>query len=437
MHRGKNHTAVTSHHQGAKVHALRPRWRGMLLCVPLSAWLVAGNTAWAEKTNGPEAKTEFEYDGDFLTNLSGGLERGSAYDGYLKLGETVGFGSWQDPDDKDNYKREFAIHASVIYPHGEEFSQKYVGDVNGVSNLYVSPSLRLFSLWAEGNFIQYSLSVRCGIWALDKSNGFWQSDGAGIFLNGGFGTFPVISNGLVAAVYPVSAPCIRVDWAPMDKQPLTLRAAVFSGDVGTPADNPHNTKWDLPSAEGAAFFLEAIYKLKSAHGEPVGTYKIGGYYDSMLFDDLSGGSQHRGNQGLYAVVDQYIQPLIAGAPAGLAAFAKVAGAPGDRNLVNFSTEVGLSQTGLFFKDEGRQDVIALGAGRLNVSDEARDSSGNAFPTHCETVIEMTYQAHLTKLERIDGVAVLLQPDLQYIINPGAVHGQPNALVAGLRFTVKY
>jgi len=409
----------------------------MVLRLPLAAVLVVGNTALGEKSTAPAARTEFEYDGDFLTNLSGGLEKGSGYDGYLKLGETIGFGSWQDPDDKDNYKREFAIHASVIYPHGEEFSQKYVGDVNGVSNLYVSPSLRLFSLWVEGNFIQYSLSVRCGIWALDKANGFWQSDAAGVFLNGGFGTFPVISNGLVAAVYPVSSPCVRVDWAPLDKQPLTLRAAVFSGDVGTPAENPHNTKWDLPSAEGASFFVEAIYKLKSAHGDPVGTYRIGGYYDTMHFDDLNGGNSHLGNQGLYAVVDQYIQPLIDGAPSGLVAFAKVAGAPGDRNLVNFSAEVGLSQTALFFKKEGREDVIAIGAGFLNVSDEARDSSGNAYPTHNETVIELTYQAHLTDLERGNDFTVLLQPDFQYIINPGAVHGQPNALVAGLRFTVKY
>ncbi len=428
---------MTSHQPAAKVQTHGPGWHRKVLWVPLAAALVAGNTVWAAKTNDPQAKTEFEYDGDFLTNLSGGLARGSGYDGYLKLGETIGLGSWQDPEDKDNYKREFAVHASIIYPHGEEFSQKYVGDVNGVSNYYVSPSLRLFSLWVEGNFIQYSLSVRCGIWALDKSNGFWQSDVAGVFLNGGFGTFPVISNGLVTAVYPVSAPCIRVDWVPMENQPLTMRAAVLSGDVGTPADNPHNTKWDLPSAEGAAFFLEAIYKLKSAHGDPVGTYKIGGYYDTMHFDDLSGGNSHHGNHGLYVVADQYIKPLIAGAPSGLAAFVKVAGAPGDRNLVDFSTEAGLSQTGLFFKDEGHEDVMALGAGRLDISNDARDSSGNAYPTHHETVIELTYQAHLTKLELRDDIAVLLQPDLQYIINPGAVHGQPNALVAGVRFTVKY
>ena len=38
---------------------------------------------------------------------------------------------------------------------------------------------------------------------------------------------------------------------------------------------------------------------------------------------------------------------------------------------------------------------------------------------------------------MDGLTVQVQPDLQYIINPGAVNGTPNAWVGGVRFSVKF
>lgn len=409
--------------------------RGRCLAIALS--LIAGTVARGERPSAPGAKTEFEYDGDFLRNLSGGLQQGNAYNGYLKLGETMVFGNWEDPGDENNPKREFVIHASLIYPHGEGLSRDYVGDLNGVSNYYANTGLRLFSLWAEKNFFTSRLSLRVGIWALDKGSGFWQSDGAGHFLNGSFGTFPVVSNGLVAAVYPVSAPCIRLEWQPVEAQPLTLRTAVFSGDVGTPADNRHNTQWNLRASDGVSVFAEAEYKAKSADGSPMGTYKAGGFYDSKWFDDLSGGQPLHGNCGLYAIADQNVRSIISSAPQELAVFAKFAMAPHDRNFVTFDTEAGISYTGLIAKAEGREDVLALGMSHTMVSESARDGAGNPFPTHYETVLELTYQSHIPILERKDGLSVLVQPDLQYIINPGAVNGTPNALVGGVRFTARF
>jgi len=52
-------------------------------------------------------------------------------------------------------------------------------------------------------------------------------------------------------------------------------------------------------------------------------------------------------------------------------------------------------------------------------------------------LELTYQAHLALLERQGGFTVLLQPDHQYIINPGAVTTTPNALVGGVRCTARF
>ena len=399
--------------------------------------LLAGAAAGADRSTAPGARTEFEYDGDFLRNFSGGLEQGNAYNGFLKLGETITFGDWQDPSDANNPRREFAIHASVICPHGGGLSDSHVGDLNGVSSYETLSGLRLFSFWVEDNFFSSRLSLRAGIWALDKGSGFWQSDGAGHFLNAGFGSFPVVSNGLVAAVYPVSAPCIRIEWRPVETQPVTWRTAVFSGDVGTPVDNRHNLDWHLNSSDGVAVFTEVEYKAKSADGSPSGTYKLGGFYDSKWFDDLGGGHAHHGNYGFYAIADQHVRSFISSAPQELAVFAKFAVAPHDRNAVVFDTEAGISYTGLMVKKDGQEDVLALGMAHTLVSDQALDTSGNPYSSHRETVLELTYQAHLPFLERMDGLTVQVQPDLQYIINPGAVNGTPNAWVGGVRFSVKF
>jgi len=397
--------------------------------------LLATTSARGEKPSAPSLKSEFEYDGDFLRDLAGGLRQGNAYNGYLKLGGTIAFGNWEDRDDASNPRREFALHASLIYPHGEGLSHDYVGDLNGVSGYYANTGLRLFSLWAQKDFFTSRVSLRMGIWALDKGSGFWQSEGAGHFLNGGFGTFPVVSYGLVAPVYPVSAPCIRLEWQPVEAQPLTLRTAVFSGDVGTPADNRHNTQWHLRAEDGVALFAEAEYKAKAAAGGAMGTYKVGGFYDSKGFADLSGGQAHHGNYGVYAIADQNILALIHGAPQELAAFAKLALAPHDRNYLEFDTEAGISYTGLFAKAEGQEDVLALGIGHCVVSGSA--DAGSVFPAHYETVLELTYQAHIPVLEQKTGVTVQLQPDVQYIINPGAVNATRDAWVGGVRFTVKF
>ena len=409
----------------------------------------------------PTTKFQFEYDGDFLGNISGGLKRGAVYDGYLKLGGTVGFGNpedWKEPDGK----REFALHASIIYPHGRALSQDYVGDLNGVSGYYSDPSLRLFSLWAQKEFFECRLSLRVGIWALDKGSGFWQSEGAGTFVNGGFGTFPIFANDLVAAVFPVSAPCVRLQWEPVKNQ-LKLRTAVFSGDVGMPADNRHNTLWHLRARDGVAVFAEAEYRQKSDHGRLPGTYKVGGFYDSNSFDDLRGGVAHHGNYGFYVTADQQVWlkhrkksgrdsgKNVAGDDdnkQGLAVFGKLALVPRDRNFVRLDTEAGLTYTGLF---EGRpDDVLGLGVAYSNVSPNARDNAGQPFSNHSETVLELTYQWHVTKWETDgkkalgldenkyqDGLTVLVQPDFQYIINPGAVSCARNAVVAGLRVTVRF
>jgi porin len=113
---------------------------------------------------------------------------------------------------------------------------------------------------------------------------------------------------------------------------------------------------------------------------------------------------------------------------GLSAFTRWSLAPEDRNPVTFYFDAGLNYTGLL---PGRdKDVLGVAFSYERLSPELRQSNGDPVPSHHEHVLEATYLWNLN-----DHVSV--QPDLQYIFNPGAVGTIPNAFVAGLRFGINF
>ena len=363
---------------------------------------------------------KLNYVGEVFGDLSGGLKQGAIYEGYVKLGLGINLEKLAGWDDT-------VFYANFLYPHGAGLSQNYVGDLNVVSNIDAYDSARLFKCWVQKSFAENRFSLRVGIMAVDKE--FFASEGAALFLNGGFGAFPVISQDVVAPVYPVSAPGVRLTWKAT--KALFFRAAVISGDVGTPTLNQHNTRWNLRARDGLAAFAEATYKVHATGGGLRGTYKLGGFYDSKSFDDLRGGDKHHGNYGAYAIADQQVWREGAGGDAGaqgLGVFGRIAFAPADRNLVAFDTEAGVTYTGLLPGRDG--DVLGVGVVFAKVSSAARDALDEPFPTHHETVLEVSYQASIN-----DWLTV--QPDFQYVFNPGAVSGARNAVVAGLRFSLNF
>jgi porin len=176
----------------------------------------------------------------------------------------------------------------------------------------------------------------------------------------------------------------------------------------------------------------------TASGLP-GTYKIGFWYDSAPFPsqqfDNTGLSladpattgiplMQWNNFSLYAVADQMVWRPAEDSPRSLNVFARVMGAPGDRNLINFSVNAGVTLKAPF---KGRDDdSVGIGFGVARVSGGARafDSataffSGNPFPVRtAETFIEVTYQFTVTPWWQ-------LQPDFQYVFNPSGGIQNPN------------
>ena len=364
--------------------------------------------------------SKLNYVGEVFGDVSGGVKRGAIYEGFFKLGLGLNLeklAGWKDT----------VFYANVLYPHGESLTQNYVGDLNVVSNIDAYDSVRIFKFWVQQNFSQDRVSVRMGIMAADKE--FFASEGAAVLINSGFGAFPVISQDITGPVYPVSAPGVRLQWKATNT--VSFRAAVFSGDVGVPTVNRHNTRFRLRARDGASLFAEAAYKLNATGEGPPGSYKLGGFFNSKTFDDLLGGEKHHGNYGVYAIVDQRMWSEGTdeeGARQGLAAFARFAVAPEDRNVITFDSEAGLTYTGLV--PRRNSDVLGVGVVYARVSRDTRGARGETFVKRRETVLEVSYQAPLNSW-------LTVQPDLQYIFNPGAVRAGRDAVIAGLRFSLNF
>ena len=367
------------------------------------------------------AAWKFIYNGETFGNLSGGLRQGAIYEGMAKFGVGINLEKLIGWDDA-------AFYTNVILPHGDSLTQRYTGDFNVVSNIDTYDSLRLYKLWLQKVFDDGKWSIRVGQIAADKE--CFVSDNASLYFNNAFGTFPVFSANIPGPIFPLSAPGARVHWTPADE--FSVTAMLFSGDVGNATTNPHNTDWQFHGRNGTLGLVEMAYKnnqADDAKGLP-GTFKLGGFYDSKSFADPSNGDPHHGDYGMYAMADQllYREPgADKEAPRGLGAFTRAGLAPqADRNVVTFDFEAGLNYTGLL--PSRAQDITGLAFAFTHLSDSYVNASNGT--RHHEALIELT---HLLVL----GDHFSMQPDFQYIVNPGGVGGTRNALVAGLRFTVNY
>jgi len=115
---------------------------------------------------------------------------------------------------------------------------------------------------------------------------------------------------------------------------------------------------------------------------------------------------------------------------GLGWFGRIAFDPQDRNFLGFYFDTGLTYTGLIpTRDE---DVLGLAFAYAQLSRGAQQQAidGGSTGVGAEMVLEATYQAKVTKW-------LSIQPDLQFIINPGGNQDLGNALVIGARAAITF
>jgi porin len=401
------------------------------------------------------------YIGEVLGNVSGGVKRGAIYEGRLDvqldadLDKLLG---WQGA----------TFHTNFYQIHGTGLSRYYLANLNVASGIEALPSTRLYELWLEQKFLDGQIALRAGQLAADTE--FFVSQTASLFVNATFG-WPTYTGANLPSggpAYPLATPAARVKWTPNDQ--ASLLVALFNGDPSGPATPFNDADPQRRNRTGTNFRLndpplllvEGAYAYntgKDAPGLP-GTVKLGyfhhfGRFDDYRFDNAglsladpstSGiARRFRGNDGFYGIIDQTIYKVPGTEDQGASVFLRVAGSPGDRNLIDFYVDGGIAYKGLI---PGRpDDTFGISAAYARISDSVRGLdrdtiffTGAPQPVrNAEALIEVTYQAQV-----VPGWTV--QPDFQYVFHPGGGVVNPfdpngarikNAAIFGARTTIRY
>jgi len=309
----------------------------------------------------------------------------------------------------------------------------------------------LWEAWYQQKLLDDKIDIKIGQQSLD--NEFMDNLNGGYFVNTMFG-WPMLPSADLPGggpAYPLSALGARVRAHPTDS--ITVLAGIFNGsptssNFGDPQmRNPSGTSFPLNGGALAIAELQFAYPssgtlVQANEAEPLArTYKIGFWYDTESFADLrtdnsglsladpaSSGiaATHRGDYAFYAAADQMIYRFASEPDRTINVFIRPMFTPlQDRNLINFSVNGGLTMHEPFF---GRDDdTFGLGGGFARVSDSVTSLSrdmvlynpGVYSPVRRnETFLEATYQYQVAPWWQI-------QPDIQYVFNPGAGIVNPN------------
>ena len=355
------------------------------------------------------------YTADVRSNVTGGIARGTRYLDNLDLQVAI------DADKLVGW-RGAHLFAYGIYNNGVEFSSSLVGDAQTVSNVETDvQAFRLFEAWVEQD-IGRNGSIKAGLYNLNSE--FDTTQSGGFFLLSSHGIGPDFSqsgrNG--PSIFPVTSLAVRLE-RKLGKNWLA-RLAVLDGVPGDPA-RPATTAIKLSARDGALVVGEVNY-LKGGTKAAIGTWAYTARFDTIPApgDPPTG----RGNKGAYIFAEHRLKGTRADDADGLAGWVRFGIADTRYNPIASYLGGGFVYTGLF-KDR-KSDQIGLSVAIANFSDRYRRSQAllSAAIEPREVIIEGGYLAELTPWLRI-------QPDVQYVINPGGGDGRGDALVVGLRIKV--
>ncbi len=378
-----------------------------------AACFLLGGAATAQVTQGG-LTLHTTLTGEGVHVFSGGRGGGGAYIGRIQVAahfDTEKAGLWKGG--------EFTVHG--LNAHGSQPSASFVGDLQPISRIEATHRSTLFECWYRQRLGRFSALIG----QHDMNSAFAVNRYGKTFLNTSFGMYPSVALNVPLSIYPVGAATLLLKWQATDA--FSVQAAVYDGNPLNVDRNPNNLRRELRLGQAAFATAELAYDYRK-DGVVRGSYKLGGFYHNGKFPALTDPAQtYRGNRGVYLSADHQVWREKAEGEEGLGAFLQTGGAPGNQNLVNFYLSSGLSYRGLL---PGRNDD-ELGFGLVHSAlNGTWVAAGESTRYSARTLIEVNYRAQFGKYFSV-------QPDVQYIIHPGAVRTAQNAFIGMVRCTLAY
>lgn len=358
----------------------------------------------------PAVQVSVTYTGEAWRNLQGGIRRGSVYLDNLEAGLEV------DAERAVGW-RGATLRVSGFHNDRSTLSDRFVGDIQAISNKDATGGTRLYEAWVRQAFEPGALKI--GV--IDLNTEFSVNETGLLFVNGaqglGLDLAQVGRNG--PSVFPATG--LGVVGEALISGHWSLKLAAFDG-VPRDSRRPRGGTFRLGGDEGALVIGEVRHEAQDET-----RFTVGLWGHTAKFDAMGGPVRQDSSMGGYLLVER---PLARWRGRSLDGFARLglAEPKTEQVVAHYSSGLVLKGPVFGFEDE------ALGFG-VTVAQNGRhfrraQAAMGAPVERAETALELTYRAQVTPW-------LAVQPDVQYVINPGADPALKNAVVAGIRFEVTW
>jgi porin len=372
---------------------------------------------------------------DVLGNVSGGMKQGARFDSST---------GWDVNFDLEKFAGLIGtqFHISGLWRAGQNLSKAVIGNDLTCSTIFGNEQFRFYFLYLEKDLLDKRLNIRAG--RIAAGDDFASSPLYGIFVSNAVDGVPIsIPINMFFSVYATST------WGARAKYYLNkdfyLLSGIYNGDSAVSRNDMYGFDFSMRFKQGLAFAQELAYAPAAGVG-PMGLpghYKGGIYYNGAvrrdLYSDINGsssavtglaGKKHVGDYNVYVHADQMIYREKGTKDQGLTPLAVVTIGPDNINKFPFFIMGGLVYKGLVPKrDDDVTGFEIVYAKYSNKIKESQQSVGTS-PQKYEMMLEFTHKIMITKW-------MYMQPDLQYIIQPGGTGNIDDALVLGFQFGLTF
>jgi len=354
------------------------------------------------------------YTGDVFGHPNSMHNRSSAYLGMIDLCLTLNTGNaglWKNGE----------FYLQVENTHGAMPSANLINDIQCISNIENGNYTYLYQLWYRQSFDQ--LSVLLGVHDLNSE--FLTSDYAGEYINSSFGIMPLISANMPVSIFPKNTLGLVLRYDVSSQ--IACQMAVYDGDPLSLDEDPYCTNFKVNSDEGL-FSIAELHLNLSGDKQENSHYKLGAYYHTGHYLNVGDSiSTIKGNYGCFLIADQHLMHLGHKSKTTIGAFGQVGVAPSNRNMIDLYWAFGFNINSPFARRSG--DVFGIAIANALISHHLTNVNLSPYKAS-ESAIECMYKAKINQ-------HFTVQPEFQYIINPGAQHGRGNAFIGLIRSYISF
>ena len=389
------------------------------------------------------------YTNNIAGNPVGGMTQSFAYADNFSFGMQLDFEKlikWQG----------LTLTVSALDRNGSNLSARNIGNQFTVQQVYGTETVVFYALVLEQRLLEDKLGIKLG--RFSTGDDFASSPLYWLYMNNGIDGNPqALPVNTAFTSYPASVWGARLRF---DPSPEWFAMGGIYQATSLNLYRDHGLDWSMNNSDGVLmigqvgwtpeFFKKPAAAPKPSDGKslaegktvrPVspdagmqglpGHYWFGAYYSPWQFAQFGSTETASNSYGFYWHADQMVWQEEAGSDQGLTLWSAFVLSP-QQNIskLPFQVNSGIVYKGLVPARD--HDTTMLGFVYGNFSDDYAGTvaaTGAGTPSY-EIALEAGYRIQVTKFAYI-------QPNVQWIINPGGTGNSPNALVLGAQMNVTF